>query len=307
LTGNFAAGWAGREVRWRVPDLPIFRFAFSQPVWLGKEPIAGKTVLVHVDEGLGDTIQFARYVPEVAARGARIVLVVADALCPLLSGVAGVAECLPLSQKSMPAFDLYCPISSLPLAFGTTLETVPSVTPYLPAAPASRRQAWQDRLGSHGKLRVGLVWSGNPKHKNDSNRSIPLRMLAPLLDLDATFVSLQKDAKPDDKAYLAGRGEIVDLAADLGDFTDTSALVSCLDLVISVDTSVAHLAGALGRRTWILLPFIPDYRWLLDRDDSPWYPTVRLFRQQQAGDYAPAVDRMRGELAAMIARFTPEI
>jgi len=144
------------------------------------------------------------------------------------------------------------------------------------------------------------VWSGNPKHKNDANRSIALEMLSPILDLDAVFVSLQKDAKPDDRAYLAAHSEIVDLTADLGDFTDTAALVGCLDLVISVDTSVAHLAGALGRPTWVLLTHIPDYRWLLDRDDSPWYPTLRLFRQPREGDFASAIGRMRTELAAMI-------
>jgi ADP-heptose:LPS heptosyltransferase len=155
-------------------------------------------------------------------------------------------------------------------------------------------------LGAHDRLRVGLVWSGNPKHKNDSNRSIALKMLSPILGLDAAFVSLQKDAKPDDRAYLAERNEILDLTADLGDFVDTAALVSCLDLVISVDTSVAHLAGALGRPTWVLVTHIPDYRWLLDRDDSPWYPTMRLFRQPQEGDYASAIDRLRTELAAMI-------
>ncbi len=304
LTGDFEAGWAGREVRHRVPDLPVFHFEFSQAIWLGREPIDGKTVLIHVDEGLGDTIQFARYVPEVAARGARVILVVSDPLYPLLSGLPGVAECLPLSRKPLPAFDLYCPISSLPLAFGTRLETIPATTPYLPAPPAARVQAWEnrlrDRFGAHDKLRVGLVWSGNPKHKNDANRSIALNMLSAILDLSADFVSLQKDARPDDKAFLAGHGEIFDPTAELGDFVDTAALVGCLDLVISVDTSVAHLAGALGRPTWVLVTYIPDYRWLLDRDDSPWYPTLRLFRQPSEGDFASAIERMRAELAEMI-------
>jgi len=309
LTGNFGDGWAAREVRHRVPDLPVFHFEFSQAIWLGREPIDGKTVLIHVDEGLGDTIQFARYVPEVAARGARVILVVSDPLYPLLSGLSGVAECLPLSRKPLPAFDLYCPISSLPLAFGTTLETIPSAVPYL-HPPAARVQVWQDRLnerfGGHDKLRVGLVWSGNPKHKNDANRSIALNMLSPILDLRADFVSLQKDAKPGDKALLAGRSDILDPTADLVDFTDTAALVGCLDLVISVDTSVAHLAGALGRPTWVLVTHIPDYRWLLDRDDSPWYPTLRLFRQPREGDFVTPIARMRAELAEMIAEFVPK-
>ena len=203
---------------------------------------------------------------------------------------------------ALPAFDMYCPIQSLPLAFGTRLETIPSATPYLPAPAESRLRAWEDRLGPHDRLRVGLVWAGNPNHKNDHNRSIPLRMLARILDVDATFVSLQKDPRPDDKAMLLERTEIVDLTAHLTDFAETAALVSCLDLVITVDTSVAHLAGALGRPTWILLPYTPDYRWLLDRDDSPWYPTARLFRQDETRDYASVVDRVRSELIAMISR-----
>ena len=165
---------------------------------------------------------------------------------PLLSELPGVAQCLPLSTSERPAFDMYCPVSSLPLAFGTRLETIPSATSYLPAPAESRVQAWEDRLGPHDRLRVGLVWSGNPRHDNDHNRSIPLRLLARILDVDATFVSLQKDPRPDDRATLLERTEIVDLTADLTDFAETAALVSCLDLVITVDTSIAHLAGALG-------------------------------------------------------------
>jgi hypothetical protein len=275
-------------------------------MWLGKEPLDGKTILIHTDEGLGDSIQFVRYVPMVAALGARVILVVEDALCPLLSGLTGVWQCLPKSAGTMPAFDMYCPMASLPLAFGTKLETIPSATPYLPASAESRLQAWEDRLGPHDRLRVGLIWSGNPKHKNDYNRSIPLRMLARILDVDATFVSVQKDARPDDRATLLERSEIVDLTAHLTDFAETAALLSCLDLVITVDTSVAHLAGALGRPTWILLPYTPDYRWLLDRDDSPWYPTVRLFRQNETRDYASVLDQVRDQLRARTTALRPE-
>jgi ADP-heptose:LPS heptosyltransferase len=196
---------------------------------------------------------------------------------------------------------MYCPISSLPLAFGTTLETIPCATPYLPAPAEPRVAAWEARLGTHDRLRVGLVWSGNPKHRNDHNRSLPLRAFSSILDLDATFVSLQKDARPDDKAMLREHDAIVDPSDHLTDFVETSALISCLDLVITVDTSVAHLAGALGRPTWILLPYTPDYRWLLDREDSPWYPTVRLFRQTDTRDYASVLDRVRAELSAQIS------
>ena len=215
--------------------------------------------------------------------------------------MAGVSQCLSKSTAALPAYDLHCPLSSLPLAFRTRLDSIPAEKSYLPPPPADRVQGWQDRLGPHDRLRVGLVWSGNPKHDNDRNRSIPLRMLAGILDVDASFVSLQKDPRPDDRATLFERPEIIDLTTHLGDFAETAALVSCLDLVIAADTSVAHLAGALGRPTWLLLPYTPDYRWLLDRDDSPWYPTVRLFRQTATREYGSVLDSVRTELLAMIS------
>jgi len=253
------------------------------------------------DEGLGDSIQFARYLPMVAARGARVILIVADAVYPLLSEMPGVAECRPLSAGAPESFDMHCPMCSLPLAFATTLDSIPSDISYLPPPASVRVQAWEDRLGPHDKLRVGLVWSGNPEHANDRNRSLPLQKLLRLLDVDATFVSLQKSPKPADQAILNEHPEILDLASDLMDFSETAALVSCLDLVITVDTSVAHLAAALGRPTWILLPYLPDYRWLLDREDSPWYPTVRLFRQSETRNYETVLDRVRAELLTLIS------
>jgi tetratricopeptide (TPR) repeat protein len=301
LTGNFEAGWAGREARWNAISKAVPKL--SGPTWLGEEPIAGKTMLLHTDEGLGDSIQFARYIPMLAARGARVVLVIEDALYPLLSGLTGVAQCLPRSAGVRPEFDLHCPLSSLPLAFKTRLDSIPAEASYLPAPAADRVRTWQERLGPHHRLRVGLVWSGNPKHNNDRNRSIRLGMLTRILDVDAAFVSLQKDTRADDKATLLERTEIVDLTAHLSDFAETAALISCLDLVITVDTSVAHLAGALGCPTWILLPYTPDYRWLLDRDDSPWYPTARLFRQTATRDYGSVLDRVRDELRARAAAF----
>jgi len=301
LKGDFAAGWPAREARWRVPGFLKAYPRFPQPVWHGKEPIAGKTILIHVDEGLGDTIQFARYVPMVAARSARVILVVAAPLVSLLSGLEGVAQCLPVGH-ALPAFDLQCPISSLPLAFATTPDTIPAAVSYLPAPPPARREAWEQRLGPRRRPRIGLVWSGSLTHKNDHNRSIPLQGLSRILALDATFVSLQKDPRPADCETLHRHPEINDWTADLTDFGETAALISCLDLVISVDTSVAHLAAALGRPTWVLLPYTPDYRWLLAREDSPWYPTVRLFRQSAARDYGAVLERVRHELVALIDR-----
>ena len=305
LLGNFEAGWAGREAHWKTDRQSTYP-KFSQPRWFGEENIAGKTILVCADEGLGDTIQFARYVPEIAARGARVILAVEESARTLLSGLRGVSQCVRKSVDGLPAFDMHCPMSGLPMLFGTRLDTIPCDVPYLPAPPEHLTQAWEARLGRqhklHDKLRVGLVWSGNPQHGNDHNRSIPLRMLLPILDADAKFVSLQKDPRPADRAVLQERGDIIDLTAHLTDFVETAALIRCLDLVITVDTSVAHLAAALGCPTWILLPYTPDYRWLLGRDDSPWYPTVRLFRQSETRDYAEVLDRVRVELLALCAR-----
>ena len=302
LTGNFEAGWPGHQARLNLPSATYPKI--PRPMWLGEHDINGKTILVATDEGLGDTIQFVRYVPMLAERGARILLVVQDELHGLLSGISGVLHCVPKSAVSgLPAFDFHCPISSLPLAFGTRLDTIPAATAYLPALPSERVKAWKDRLGPRAKLRVGLVWSGSPNHLNDHNRSVSLRMLSRLLDVDATFVSLQKNPRPDDASALWERGDIIDLTADLHDFTETAALVSCLDLVITVDTSVAHLAGALGRPTWILLPYTPDYRWLLNRTDSPWYPSVRLFRQTEAREYGSVLARVRDELQALATAF----
>jgi tetratricopeptide (TPR) repeat protein len=299
LLGNFEDGWRGREARWRVPDLQKTFPDGPEPMWLGEGSIEGKTILVYSDEGLGDAIQFTRYVPLLAARGARVVLVVQDSLVSLLSILPGLSRCLPMSATTLPPVDARCPVMSLPLAFRTTLDTIPPSIHLSP--PPERIRAWEERLGPHERLRVGLAWSGSPTHTNDHNRSIKLKLLARVLDLDASFLSLQREPRPDDRAVLDERTEIVDLTAHLTDFSETAALVSCLDLVVSVDTSVAHLAAAIGCPTWIMLADTPDYRWLLNRDDSPWYPSVRLFRQTTAGDYADVVDRVRPELAARIA------
>jgi hypothetical protein len=298
LTGSFSAGWLGREARFRLPS-PAPYPDFQQPRWFGDQDIAGKTIVLYADEGLGDSIQFVRYVPLVAARGARVVLAVDDALRTLLAPLPDVTECVSKST-ALPAFDLHCPISSLPLVFNTALETIPASPSYLPQPATDRVRRWEDRLGPHETLRVGLAWSGNPHHINDRERSIRLCEMLPVLDVGATFVSLQKDPRPDDKVTLAAT-RIIDWTAELTDFAETAALISCLDLVISVDTSVAHLAASLGRPTWIPLPYTPDYRWLLDRDDSPWYPTVHLFRQDRSRDYADVVARVRTALAELAA------
>jgi tetratricopeptide (TPR) repeat protein len=305
LRGDFAGGWQGREARWRVATLPgTAKYPkFSRPMWRGERDVAGKTILICADEGLGDTIQFVRYVPMLAALGARVILLPQESLYSLLSELPGVVQCLLGLKAGLPAFDLHCPAMSLPFAFGTRLDSIPAATSYLPRPAAARMRTWEDRLGPRDQLRIGLVWSGNTGHGNDHNRSIPLRALSRIVVPGATFISLQKDPRPEDRAALRERTDILDLTEHLTDFSETAALIGCLDLVITVDTSVAHLAAALGCPTWILLPSVPDWRWLLDRDDSPWYPTVRLFRQDATRDYLGVVDRVRDELAMEAAAF----
>ena len=296
LTGDFASGWAAREWGRKCRAVGFAERSFGAPPWLADAPLSGKTILLHSDEGLGDTIQFCRYATMVAGQGARVLLEVDAVLKPLLAGLPGIAACLARGIDEIPAIDFHCPISALPLAFGTELQTIPAAPCYLPLPSPERLRSWEDRLGPHDRLRVGLVWSGNPAHLNDHNRSLPFQMLAPILDVDVRYVSLQKDVRPSDRVALAARHDILDLTADIRDFVDTAALISCLDVVLTVDTSVAHLAGALARPTWIMLPYTPDYRWLLDRDDSPWYQSVRLFRQDKSRDYAPVIERVRSAL-----------
>ncbi|WBL80223.1 tetratricopeptide repeat protein [Bradyrhizobium xenonodulans] len=313
LTGDFERGWQGREARWKA-GLGLVERGFACPLWLRDQPLEGKTILLHADEGLGDAIQFARYIPIVAALGAQVILEVPLPVQQLLSGIAGVARCVDRASTGALSFDLHCPLGSLPLAFGTRLDTIPFAQGYLPAPPAARVKAWQDQLdvrledgsGRRDRLRVGLVWSGNPDHNNDHNRSMALRTLAPLLDCDVQFVSLQKGVREQDRAFLGERPDIVDLTEQLTDFSETAALMSCLDLVISADTSVVHLAGALGVPVWTMLPFNPDWRWLLSRDDSPWYSSMMLFRQPERGDWAGVVDCVRRELEGLVAAGRPD-
>ncbi|MEI9804783.1 MAG: tetratricopeptide repeat protein, partial [Pseudolabrys sp.] len=295
--GDFEAGLPDYEWRWQRPGAQARNFA--QPQWCG-EDITGRTILLHAEQGFGDTLQFVRYVPIVASRGARIILEAPDALRPLLSGTEGVASLVGCGAP-LPPFDWHCPLLSLPLAFGTTLATIPAAVPYL-HAPAGRAVAPRALLPHTGNPRVGIAWSGKPSHNNDHNRSIALTRLAPLLQTPGIgFVSLQRDLRDADRAALADFPGLTQLDEALVDFADTAAVMAQLDLVIAVDTAVAHLAGALGRPLWVLLPHVPDWRWLLDRDDSPWYPSARLFRQPVAGDWDSVIARLSGELTQIAA------
>jgi tetratricopeptide (TPR) repeat protein len=288
LLGNLEQGWPGYEFRWQAGNFP--KPDLGVPQWRGEGDLAGKRILLHAEQGLGDTIQFVRYAPMIAARGARVVLQVQPALKPLLETLAGVESVLTDGDK-LPTIDLHCPLLSLPLAFATTLTSIPGETPYLKSDP-KRAAKWLKKLGPTQKKRIGLVWSGNPIHKNDRNRSIGLAALAPLFAIDADFVSLQKEIRTEDRLVLANLPNFRHFGDALNDFSDTAALVAAMDLVVGVDTSVLHLAGALGKRTFALLPQNPDWRWLLARTDSPWYPSFRLFRQDKRGVW----DSVLGEL-----------
>jgi tetratricopeptide (TPR) repeat protein len=291
LIGDLRAGWERCEARWQGSMKAEAR-GFDAPLWLGQEPLSGKTILLHAEQGLGDTLQFCRYVSMVAALGARIVLEVQAPLKPLLESLHGVG--LVLSRgESLPRFDFHCPLMSLPLAFETTLETIPARVPYIQATPVKLTE-WMDRAGPVGpkasRMRLGLAWSGNPKYRVDVKRSIESHLLEPLLTIDADWTSVQKELRDDHVPWLSAHPEIRHFGDDLSDFADTAALVQQMDLVISIDTSVAHLAGAMGKSVWILLPFVPDWRWMLDRNDNPWYPTARLFRQPKRGDWESVIE-----------------
>ncbi|RKP52834.1 tetratricopeptide repeat protein [Trinickia fusca] len=301
LLGDFDSGWKQHEHRWQATDVTLRRRHADRPLWLGIEPVAGKTVLLHAEQGYGDTLQFCRYAQLIQAKGATVIVEAPAVLANLLGSLRGVNRIVTETDPT-PAFDLQCPLLSLPLAFCTTLDTIPADTPYL-QADLARREGWASRMDAvarPGRLKVGLAWSGNPRHNNDENRSLPFTALAPLLALDATFVSLQPQVRQRDADALAASG-VVGFGEALADFADTAALIEALDVVISVDTSVAHLAGAVGRPVWILLPRAPDWRWLLEREDSPWYPTARLWRQTRPGDWSPVIERVKQALVEQAA------
>ncbi len=293
--GDFAAGWRGYESRWQVGWLASQRRSFAAPLWLGKESLDGKTILLHAEQGLGDTIQFARYATLLASRGANVILEVQRPLVRLLSRLQGVTAVL-AREEVLPHYDFHCPLLSLPLACGTTLETIPADHAYIASADAAI-SFWRTRLPQR-RLRVGLVWSGERSHDNDLNRSMRLATLEPLLDLpDVAFVSLQHEVREEDLPFLQSRSDVCEIGRQFKDFADTAAAIALLDAVIAVDTAVAHLAGAMGKPLFLLLPFAADFRWLRERADSPWYPSARLFRQPQFGDWDSMVKVLRQELA----------
>jgi tetratricopeptide (TPR) repeat protein len=297
-SGDLAAGFRDYESRWHRSELAPFRRDLGRPIWLGEGPVNGKTVLLHAEQGLGDTIQFARYAQLVAERGARIVLEIQTELKPLFEGMA---ETTVIGRGDrLPPFDLHCPLLSLPLACGTTLATVPAGIPYLKAAPVLV-ESWRNRLAGPDHLKVGIVWSGNPKHRNDQNRSIELRRFADILTTPGVaFYTLNPSIDPGDVEFLTNHTQVAHIAGQFRDFSDTAAVIAQLDLVISVDTAVAHLTGAMGKEVWLMLPYEPDWRWMTDRDDSPWYTTAKLFRQPRIGAWDAVFVTVAERFAAWI-------
>jgi hypothetical protein len=284
----------GYEYRWCKKEFAKHKRTFPVPQWLGDRALPGRSILLHAEQGFGDTIQFARYVALVARMGAQVIFEVQPSLKSLLVSIEGATATI-ARGRPLPAFDLYCPLLSLPLALGTDEATIPAEIPYI-HAPADRVERWRERLRATRSPRIGLAWAGSDGHANNHNRSIPLQAFSGIFGVSGLgFVSLQKQASETERNVLGSAG-VIDLADELGDFADTAAVISVLDLVISVDTSVAHVAGAMGQTVWTLLPFAPDFRWQLDRADSPWYPTMRLFRQPQLGDWESVLGQVQSEL-----------
>lgn len=300
LRGNFAEGWAKYEWRWQTDTARPAR-SFDKPIWLGAEDISGKTVLVHWEQGFGDGVQFARYIPLLEQAGARVLFAPHEPLKKLMASLPCSAEIVDVDDPSL-AFDYRCPLLSLPLVFGTNADSIPHDVPYLHADPALAK-AWGEKAGGHG-FRIGICWQGR-RNRADSGRSFPLAMFEELSNIDGVrLISVHKGDGESQLAHLPAGMSVETLenfAAGPDSFLDTAAVIANLDLVITSDTVIAHLAGALGRPVWVALKRVPDWRWLLDRDDSPWYPTMRLFRQATDGDWQGVFVGIRQALVSEMA------
>jgi tetratricopeptide (TPR) repeat protein len=296
LTGDYARGWVEHEWRWknRLGSNINERRDFAAPLWLGEESLAGATLLLYSEQGFGDTLQLCRYARLVADLGASVVLEVPQQLAGLLARLDGVSRIVTRGD-ALGHFDFQCPLMSLPLAFKTHLDTIPSATRYLQGDPA-KVSMWQERLGEKTMPRIGLMWNGNPIQPNDRNRSVWLADWLPFLPPGFQYVCLQAQLRGADASTLEKNPHIFNPAGRLRDFSDTAALCDCMDLVISVCTSVAHLSAALGKETWIMLAFAADWRWLLNRTDSPWYPSATLYRQPTRGDWTSVFQQVQRDL-----------
>jgi len=292
LIGEFDEGWVLYEWRWKSFAKNAVRY-FSKPLWLGQTSLKNKTIFIYPEQGYGDYIQFIRYIPLLKNLGAEIILEVRPALVDLISSTYPELKIVESGNKPQ-QFDYQCPVMSLPLALKNYFSGIPNSTPYLSVRPEKIGE-WADNLGRKTITRIGLVWSGSSEHQNDHNRSLRLEELSPLLALPFEFHSLQKEYKNNDLENIK-KFSIKPHADRLNDFADTAALIESLDLIITVDTSVAHLAGSLNKKVWIMLPSNPDWRWMLNTSDSPWYPSARLFRQNKNGDWTNVVKQIADEL-----------
>jgi len=303
LTGNFREGWREYEWRWETKYLISSRRTFPQRLWDGSD-IKGLTILLHAEQGFGDTIQFIRYAPLVARRGAKIIFECPKELISLLRSVEGIEEVI-VRGETLPEFNLHCPLLSLPLAFDTTLETIPAMIPYITNDP-TYTEKWKNKIDwADSRFRIGLAWAGNPGFKQNRYRNCELENFLPLTQLPRViFYSLQKGEEAKEAKHPPGGMKIIDLTEDIHDFSDTAAFIENIDLVISIDTAVTHLAGAMGRPVWTLLPFSPEWRWMLNREDSPWYPTMRLFRQSSHGDWESVISLVEKNLSELLENMT---
>jgi tetratricopeptide (TPR) repeat protein len=300
VLGDWKRGFEEYEWRWKRSGMTDMRRGYGKPLWLGEFPLARKSILLHAEQGLGDTIQFARYAPLLSRAGATVVLEVQPELKSLLGRLAGAVSCHARGDK-LPAYDMHCPLGSLPLAFKTETGNVPAEIPYL-RADDGHLAKWRPRIEALPGKRIALAWAGNADHANDRNRSIDLNLLEPLLALEGvSFLSIQRELRENDAEILARHARVTHLGGELADMDDTAAVTALADLTISVDTSVLHLAASLGRPVWAMLPFAPDWRWTLNGERSPWYPQARLFRQTALADWQDTMTIMRAELARFIA------
>jgi tetratricopeptide (TPR) repeat protein len=299
-TGDLPRGLAEYEWRWQTKELGLSRAPFRQPQWDGSD-LNGRRILLYSEQGFGDTLQFIRYLPMVKARGGQIIVACQPELLGLLQQIDGVEQRVAAGQPA-PEFDVHCPLASLPAALNTELATIPADVPYL-HADNDRTSRWRERLASLHGLKVGLAWAGRASHPHDLRRSMSLEKLAPLAQVPGvTLISLQKGVASSQAQTARTAGvNLIDWTDELKDFSDTAALIANLDLIITVDTAVAHLGGAMGKPVWVLLPIVPDWRWMLHREDSPWYPTLRLFRQAKYEDWSAPVTRVTEELGKLSA------
>jgi tetratricopeptide (TPR) repeat protein len=301
LRGNFKDGWQGYEWRWKRKDISKTAGIrnFPQPLWLGEQSLKDKTILLYAEQGLGDTIQFCRYVPIVEKLGAKVILEVSRPLVKLLKNLEGVNQII-AQGDTLPKFDFQCPLLSLPLAFKTSLNTIPSASQNI-TRDAENVTKWQTKLGEKSKRRVGLVWSSVSSFKNDHVRSITLLELLSALPKEGfEYICLQKEIKEIDKDTLKANPQIKFFGDSLNDFTDTAELIECLDLVISTCTSVPHLSCSMGKETWLMLSYVPDWRWLLDRKDNPWYPSAKLYRQEKIGNWHGVLEKVKSDLERLV-------